>query len=132
MAPIGIFINNTNWCLRSGVNMTPIGTDLDDLVLRTIQAAYLAGKVRKTKDCLEDMDRAKLYEADVEKVVMDADTIEKAMSATSVKASNPDNTHYVIRGTSTKGVEVYCKVCSNYHPRTSEFIEWKLTSFENN
>ena len=111
--------------------MTPIGTDLDDLVLRTIREAYLAGKVRKTRDCLEDMDRAKLYEADVEKVLMDANTIEKVMSATSVKASNPYNTHYVIRGTSTRGVEVYCKVCSNYHPRTNEFIEWKLTSFEN-
>jgi tryptophan synthase beta subunit len=112
--------------------MAPIGTELDDFVLRTIQAAYLAGKVRKTKDCMEDMARARLFEADVEKVIMDASTIEKAMSATSERASNPDNTHYVIRGTSTKGMEVYCKVCSNYHPQTNEFIEWKLTSFENN
>jgi len=37
--------------------------------------------------------------------------------------------HYVIHGTSTKGVAVYCKVCSNYHPQTGAFIEWKFTSF---
>ena len=46
--------------------MTPIGTELDDLVLRTIQAAYLAGKVRKTRDCIEDMARDGFFEADVE------------------------------------------------------------------
>ncbi len=109
--------------------MTPTGTELDDFVLRTIQAAYLGGRVRKTKDCMDDMARADLFEADVEKVIMEARVIEKAMGATSDKASHSDNTHYVIRGTSTKGVEVYCKVCSNYHPRTNEFICWKLTSF---
>jgi len=113
----------------AGASMTPIGTELDDLVLRTIQAAYLAGKIRKTKDCLEDMARAGLLEADVENVITHADTIEKAMPATSERASSRSNTHYVMRGTSTKGVKVYCKVCSNYHPHTNEFIEWKLTSF---
>jgi len=112
--------------------MTPIGTELDGYVLRQIQEAYVAGKLRKTRDCMEDMLRDGLFEADVEKVVMDATSIEKAMPATSERASNPLNTHYVIRGTSTKGAEVYCKVCSNYHPRTNEFICWKLTSFENN
>jgi hypothetical protein len=91
----------------------------------------MAGKIRKTKDCMEDMTRAGLFEADVEKVIMDATSIEKAMPATSERASSPENTHYVIHGTSTGGTEVYCKVCSNYHPRTSEFIGWKLTSFEN-
>lgn len=111
--------------------MTPVGSNLDKLVISTIQAAYLAGKIRKTKDCLEDMARANLYEADVEKVIMDADTIEKAMPATSERAGNAKNTHYVIHGTSTGGSTVYCKVCSNYHPRTDEFIGWKLTSFEN-
>lgn len=111
--------------------MTPIGTELDDFVLRTIQAAYLDGKVRKTKDCLEDMARAGLLEADVENVITHANTIVKAMPATSERASSRSNTHYVIRGTSTKDVDVYCKVCSNYHPQTNEFIEWKLTSFEN-
>jgi hypothetical protein len=114
-----------------GEHMTPVGTDLDDFVLRTIQAAYIAGKIQKTVDCINDMDRAKLHEADVEKVIMNADTIEKAMSATSEKASHPINTHYVIRGTSIRGAKVYCKVCSNYHPQTNEFICWKLTSFEN-
>jgi hypothetical protein len=109
--------------------MAPIGTELDELVLRTIQAAYLAGKIRKTRDCLEDMACAGLLEADVENVITHADTIEKAMPATSERASSRDNTHHVIQGASTKGVEVYCKVCSNYHPQTNEFIEWKLTSF---
>jgi len=112
--------------------MTPIGTELDGYVLRQIQEAYVAGKLRKTRDCMEDMLRDGLFEADVEKVVMDATSIEKAMPATSERASNPLNTHYVIRGTSTKGAEGYCKVCSNYHPRTNEFICWRLTSFENN
>jgi tryptophan synthase beta subunit len=109
--------------------MTPTGTELDDLVLLPIQQAYLAGKLRKTKDCIEDMVRARLFEADVEQVIMTATTIEKAMAATSVRASNQLNTHYVIHGTSTEGVNVYCKVCSNYHPVTGSFIEWKLTSF---
>mgnify|MGYP004702249547 CR=1 FL=1 len=109
--------------------MTPIGTELDGLILRPIQQAYLAGKLRKTKDCMADMDHAKLYEADVEKVIMDATSIEKAMPTTSERASHPDNTHYVIHGTSTRGVAVYCKVCSNYHPQTGAFVEWKLTSF---
>lgn len=113
----------------SEANMTPIGTELDEFVLRTIQAAYLAGKMRRTRDCMEDMARVRLFEADVENVITHADTIEKAMPAKSERASSRSNTHYVIRGKSTKGVEVYCKVCSNYHPQTNEFIEWKLTSF---
>jgi len=115
--------------INYGDAMTPIGTELDRLVLSEIKQAYLARKIRKTKDCLSDMDEAGLYEADVEKVIMDADAIEKAMPATSERASHPDNTHYVIHGTSTKAVAVYCKVCSNYHPQTGAFIEWKLTSF---
>lgn len=109
--------------------MTPIGTVLDSLVVEDIRKAYLAKKIRKTKDCLDDMGKAELFEADVEKVIMDADAIEKAMPATSERASHPDNTHYVIHGTSTKGVAVYCKICSNYHPQTGAFVEWKLTSF---
>ena len=109
--------------------MTPIGTELDGLVLAEIQKAYLAGKIRKTKDCLNDMAKAELFESDVEKVIMDAVTIDKAMPATSERASHPDNTHYVIHGTSARGVAVYGKVCSNYHPQTGAFIEWKLTSF---
>lgn len=122
-------MSNTNWCLCFGVTMTPIGTELDNFVLRTIKAAYLTGKLRKTRDCMEDMARDRLFEADVENVITHANTIEKAMPATSERASSRSNTHYVIQGTSTKGVEVYCKVCSNYHPHTNEFIEWKLTSF---
>lgn len=112
--------------------MTPIGTELDSLATREIQKAYYIGKLRKTADCIEDMSAAKLYEADLEKVIADAVSIEKAMSATSQRASNPNNTHYVIHGKSTKDVAVYCKVCSNYHPETDEFMEWRLTSFTNN
>lgn len=111
--------------------MTPIGTELDGLVLRTIQAEYLSQKINKTKDCQKDMDLAKLYEADVEKVIMEAIAIEKAMPTTSDLASNKANTHYVIQGMSSKDIAVYCKVCSNYHPQTNEFICWKLTSFTN-
>jgi hypothetical protein len=111
--------------------MTPIGTELDGYVLRKIQDAYLAGKIRKTWDCMQDMLRDGLFEADVGKVIMDATSLEKAMPATSERASNSLNTHYVIHGTSTNGVAVYCKVCSNYHPQTNEFMGWKLTSFEN-
>jgi hypothetical protein len=80
---------------------------------------------------MDDMARDGLFEADVEKVLLDATAIEKAMLATSERASSPNNTHYVIRGTSTRGTEVYCKFCSNYHPKTNEFLGWKLTSFEN-
>lgn len=112
--------------------MTPIGTELDGLVLAEIKNAYLARKIRKTRDCQDDMGKAELFEADVEKVIMDADAIEKAMPATSEWASHPNNTHYVIHGISTKGVAVYCKVCSNYHPQTGDFVEWKLTSFTRN
>lgn len=111
--------------------MAPTGTTLDGYVLAMIKEAYVAKKIRKTKDCMEDMARDRLYEADVEKVIMEATSLEKAMPATSSRASNPLNTHYVMHGMSTKGIEVYCKVCSNYHPHTNEFIEWKLTSFEN-
>jgi hypothetical protein len=111
--------------------MTPIGTGLDGYVLREIQEGYLAGKVRRTRDCMQDMLRDGLFEADVEKIFLEATLIKKAMPTTSRAASSPDNTHYVILGTSTKGVEVYCKVCSNYDPGTNEFIEWKLTSFQN-
>ena len=99
------------------------------LVIQKIQEAYLQGKIIKTNDCQDDMSRDGLFEADVEKVIMDATSIEKVMPATSVRASNPKNTHYVIHGESTKCLKVYCEICSNYHPRTEEFIGWRLTSF---
>ena len=69
--------------------MTPIGTELDGLVLAEIQKAYLAGKIRKTKDCLNDMAKAELFESDVGKVIMDAVTIDKAMPATSAITPAP-------------------------------------------
>jgi hypothetical protein len=99
------------------------------LVIREIQEAYLHGKINKTNDCIDDMLREGLFEADVEKVIMDATSIEKVMPATSLKASSPKNTHYVIYGESTKCLKVYCKICSNYHPTTGEYLGWRLTSF---
>jgi hypothetical protein len=102
---------------------------LAPIVLNEIQDAYLNGKILKTKDCVDDMLRDGLYEADVEKLIMEAEGIAKAMPATSVIASNPKNTHYVIHGESTKCVKVYCKVCTNYHPTTNLFLGWRLTSF---
>ena len=106
-----------------------IADELGLLVIQKIQEAYLQGKIITTNDCLDDMSRDGLFEADVEKVIMDATSIKKVMPATSVRASNPKNTHYVIHGESTKCLRVYCKICSNYHPRTEEFIGWRLTSF---
>lgn len=109
----------------------PIGKGLDDFVILKIQEAYLAGNIRKTYDCALDMIKANLFEADVEQVIMNAYLIEKVMCTTSQKASSSLNTHYVIPGISTKCVKVYCKICSNYHPLTNEFLEWRLTSFTN-
>jgi hypothetical protein len=111
--------------------MAPTGTPLDGLVLKRIQQAYFQGLLRKTKDCMDDMSDAELYESDLEKVMSEASVIEKVMNATSSRASSPKNTHYVIPGMSTSNTAVYCKVCSNYDLHTDVFIEWRLTSFTN-
>lgn len=108
-----------------------IADQLGDVVIREIQGCYSRGELSESGDCINDMLRDGLYEADVEMVIMNADTIDKVMAAKSPRASNPRNTHYVIPGVSTKGRPVYCKICSNYHPETNEFIEWRLTSFCN-
>lgn len=102
---------------------------LAPFVIKEIQDAYLKGQMLKTNDCLNDMIRDGLFEADVEKVITEAASIEKVMPATSARASNPRNTHYVICGESMKCRGVYCKVCTNYHPDTDEFMGWRLTSF---
>jgi len=99
------------------------------VVIKDIQEAYRQGRIHKTNDCIADMLRDNLWEADIEKVILDAVSIEKVMSTTSPRASSPRNTHYVIDGESTKCVKVYCKICSNYHPQTGEFMGWRLTSF---
>jgi hypothetical protein len=99
------------------------------VVIKEIQEAYRKEIIHKTNDCIDDMLRDGLLEADVEKVILDAVSIEKVMSATSPRASSPQNTHYVIDGESTKCVKVYCKICSNYHSQTGEFMGWRLTSF---
>ena len=98
-------------------------------VIEEIQEAYRQGKIITTNDCIDDMLRDGLLEADVERVILDAASIEKVMPATSPTASSPKNTHYVIYGESTKCLQVYCKICSNYHPTTGEFMGWHLTSF---
>jgi len=102
---------------------------LSPKVIKEIQDQYIEEKIVKTNDCKNDMIRDGLFEADVEKVIMDATIIEKVMSANSPLASNPLNTHYVIPGVSTQGIKIYCKICTNYHPETNEFIGWALTSF---
>ena len=99
------------------------------VVIKEIQEAYIQRKIITTNDCINDKLRDGLLEADVEKVILDAVSIEKVMSTTSPRASSPQNTHYVIDGESTKCVKVYCKICSNYHPETGEFMGWRLTSF---
>jgi hypothetical protein len=106
-----------------------LAEELGPRVLKDIQDAYLQGKIVKTNDCQDDMSRDALFEADVEKVIMEATLIEKVMPAKSPFATNPKNTHYVILGQSTKCLQIYCKICSNYHPTTEEFIGWRLTSF---
>ena len=106
-----------------------LASELSNLVLKEIQEIYLEGKIIRTNDCIDDMARDALLEADVEKVIMDADKIERVMPATSQRASNPMNMHYVISGESTKCEDIYCKICTNYHPKTNQFICWKLTSF---
>ena len=106
-----------------------ITSQLSDFILKEIQEVYLQGKMIRTDDCINDMVRDGLLEADVEKVIMEANSIEKVMPATSQRASNPLNTHYVIFGESTDCEKIYCKVCTNYHPQTNQFMCWKLTSF---
>ncbi len=98
-------------------------------VIEEVQGAHERGEIVTTDDCVNDMIRDGLYEADVEKVIAEASSIEKVMPATSKKASSPKNTHYVIHGESTSGVKVYCKICRNYAPDTGEFTCWTLTSF---
>ena len=106
-----------------------LGAQLSKIVIAEIQDAYLKGRIILTKDCVDDMVRDGLFEADVEKVIMCATLIAKAMPATSPRASSSKNTHYVIYGESTKCLQVYCKICSNYHPINGDFLGWRLTSF---
>jgi len=110
--------------------MASIKSELEDCVLRRIQNAYLTRKVRKTRDCIESMARNGLFEADVEKVFVDATSAENAITTAGDKADNPINTRYVIYGKSTKGAEVCCKFFSYHHPATNDSIDWVLTSFE--
>lgn len=102
---------------------------LGQFVINEIREAYLKEKITKTNDCVDDMINDRLYEADVEKVITEAERIEKVMPATSPLASSSKNTHYVINGESTDCRKVYCKICTNYHPSTDQFLGWRLTSF---
>lgn len=106
-----------------------IGEQLAPLVIGDIQGAYQRGELIITEDCIKDMTKFGLYGQDLQKVILSAATIAKVMPTSSPRASNPKNTHYVIYGESTSGVLVYCKVCTNYHPITDDFICWRLTSF---
>jgi len=106
-----------------------IGEQLASLVIKDIQDVFSKGELIKTDDCIRDMIRCGLYEVDLQKVIMNATRIDKVMPASSPRASNPKNTHYVIYGDSSTGILVYCKICTNYHPVTDAFVCWKLTSF---
>lgn len=97
--------------------------------INEIQQAYIYRQIYKTGDCISDMEKANLYEADVHLVIMNAKEIEKIMPAKSGARINPKNTHYEIPGVSVDGRKVYCKICSTFHPDTDEFISWCLTSF---
>jgi hypothetical protein len=108
-----------------------IAEALSPVIIRAIQDAYFAGKLRKTNDCVTDMDKNGLYEADVEKVISEMNAIYKTAPATSPRASHINNTHYSFHGVSTKGVDVFCKIASDYHPKTGDFMGYKLTSFCN-
>jgi hypothetical protein len=111
------------------MEISELASQLAPRLIREIQRHYLDGNVIRTNDCVNDMIRDQLTEADIEKVIMDATMLEKILSATSLLASNIKNTHYVIYGECTKGKKVYCKICTNYHPETGEFTGWRLTSF---
>ena len=109
--------------------ISALATQLVPSLIKDIQKHYIDDKIVRTNDCVDDMLRDHLMEADVEKVVMEATFIEKVMPAASLLASSSKNTHYVIKGESTKNQKVYCKICTNYHPETGEFTGWRLTSF---
>jgi len=110
--------------------MASIKSEAEDYVLPRIQNAYLTRKVRKTRDCVESMALNGLFEADVEKVFVDATSTENAVFTTHEKTDTPINTRYVIYGKSTKGAEVCCKFSGYLYPGTNESIDWVLTSFE--
>lgn len=110
--------------------MASIKSEQEDCVLRRIQNAYLARKVRKTQDCVESMARNGLFESDVEKVFVDATSTENAVPTTGEKVNNSTNTRYVIYGMSTKGAEVCCKFSGYLQPGANDSIDWVLTSFE--
>ncbi|MBJ6724194.1 hypothetical protein [Geomesophilobacter sediminis] len=75
------------------------------------------------------MAREKLFECDVEKVLMEAQVTgsDKTGEAT---PESPGCTGYVIYGKSTTGARVCCRFASKHHPKTNDFIHWVMTSFE--
>lgn len=110
--------------------MTLVEKEPEEYVLRSIQDAYLSRKVRKTLECIEGMARSGLFEADVEKIFMDAQTTGDGTTAAVRQGGNPNHTQYVIYGKSTSGAQVCCRFASKHHPNTNDFIQWVLTSFE--
>ncbi len=107
-----------------------IADQLQDLVLKQVKDAYINGDLIKTRSCIGEMSAHGFHEIDVEKVLLDAEVIVKSMPATSEYKTHPNNTHYVIHGTSTGGIEIYCKFCSNFYPATGEFMCLRITSFK--
>ena len=110
--------------------MTLVEREPEEYVLKSIRDAYLTRAVRKTRECVEEMARNRLFESDVEKVFMDALPTGSGGTAEATHGGNPNHTRYVIYGKSTSGAQVCCRFASKHHPKTNDFIHWVLTSFE--
>lgn len=110
--------------------MTLVEREPEEHVLKSIQDAYLRREMRKTRECIEGMARSGLYEADVEKVFMDAEVAAKGRPAEAADGGGFNHAQYVIYGKSTNGVPVCCMFSSKHHPKTDDFIHWVITSFE--
>lgn len=67
ITPIGIFIISYELSMVKGFT-----EGLGPVIIHEIQLSYLQGKIIKSNDCQDDMRRDGLFEADVEKVIMEA------------------------------------------------------------
>ncbi len=110
--------------------MTLVEREPEEYVLKSVRDAYLTRELRRTRECVEGMARERLFEADVEKVFMDAQATGNGGTAEATDGGNSNHTRYVIYGKSTNGAKVCCRFTSKHHPQTNDFIHWVLTSFE--
>lgn len=110
--------------------MALVEREPEECVLESIRNAYLTREMRKTPECIEDMACNGLYEADVEKVFMDAEAFVNDRMTVAINREESNLAQYVIYGKSTKGAQVCCRFVSRHHPKTNDFIHWVMTSFE--